>query len=75
MHPILYMLKTILIVIGLLLLAVAGLSIRIIFEKDGRFGSEDVGASRAMRDRGIHCNITEDRLTRKRYAERKNAKH
>lgn len=59
------MIRVIFIVIGLLALAVAGLSVRIILERDGRFGSHDVGASPAMRERGISCSRSQDRQARR----------
>jgi len=46
--------------IGLLLLAMAGLSIRIILKKNGRFSSKHISQSKEMRERGIHCVNTQD---------------
>lgn len=51
----------IILVIGLVGLAFVGLCIKIILLPNGRFGSEDVGANKAMRERGIHCTKTQDR--------------
>lgn len=59
------MLKTVLIAIGLLMLAVLGLSVRIIWGKDKQFGAKDVGESSAMRQRGIYCAKSQDRLVRR----------
>ena len=63
--------KEILIVIGLVAVAVALLAIRIILKKNGQFSSHDIGASEAMRKRGIHCIRTQDWLERqpKKYKE------
>lgn len=56
--------KEILIVIGLVAAAMALLAIRIILKKNGQFSSHDIGASEAMRKRGIHCIRTQDWLER-----------
>ena len=51
----------ILIVIGLLLAAVLLLSVRVIFKKNGKFSSQHVSQSKVMRERGIHCAVSQDR--------------
>ena len=56
------MTKIFLIVALLLGIAVALLAINIILRKNGTFRSQDIGASKAMRDRGIHCYRTQDKL-------------
>jgi len=50
----------ILVSIVLIGLAVVGLSVRVLLKKNGRFSSQHIGASKAMRDRGIHCVNTQD---------------
>lgn len=40
--------------------AVLGLCVRIIMKKHGRFSSQHIGGSKAMRQRGIHCVNTQD---------------
>lgn len=69
LHPILRFrkksMKEIIIVILLVGLSIALLAVRIIIKKDGQFSSEDVGQSRAMRDRGIGCTRTQDRQARR----------
>lgn len=59
------MLKSILIVIGLMLAAFLLLSVRLIFKKGGRFRSMHISDSRAMRERGIGCVQSQDRNARK----------
>ena len=49
------MLKTIAIVTGLLLAAVALLAVRIIVKKDGQFPPMHISDSKPMRERGIGC--------------------
>lgn len=53
---------TLLLVAALIAAAVALLAINLIVRKHGTFRSHDIGASDAMRQRGIHCYRTQDRL-------------
>ena len=55
------MLKAIIISIVLLGLGVAGMCVRIISKKKGAFHSQDVGQSKAMRERGVGCTRSQDR--------------
>lgn len=56
--------RTFLIIVGLLALAVVGLCIRLLVRHD-RFSAHDVGADPAMRQRGIHCTTSQDREARR----------
>ncbi len=56
---------SVLIVILLLAAAVVLLCVRIIFKKDGRFSSEHISRSKAMRERGIGCVNSQDREVRR----------
>ncbi|MBQ2322034.1 MAG: hypothetical protein II375_05690 [Bacteroidales bacterium] len=56
------MAKLFLAVAALLAVALALLAINIIIRKDGTFRSEDVGANKAMRQRGIHCYRAQDKI-------------
>lgn len=56
------MLKTFLVLLPLLGIAILLMAVQIIFKKNGKFHAEDVGQSKAMRDRGIHCVRTQDRI-------------
>ena len=49
----------ILLIILLLGLAMIGLCVRVIVKKNGRFSSQHIGGSKAMRERGIHCVNTQ----------------
>ena len=40
-------------------------SIRILIKKNGRFSSQHVGQSKAMRKRGVYCAQTQDKMERK----------
>lgn len=55
------MIKTIVISVAILGLCVAGMCVRIILKKNGTFHSQDVGQSKAMREKGIGCTRSQDR--------------
>ncbi len=59
------MAKVFIAVLVLLSAGMALLAINILLRKNGTFRSQDVGASKAMRDRGIHCARTQDKLAQK----------
>ena len=42
-------------------IAIALMCVRIILKKNGTFHSEDVGQSKAMRERGVGCTRSQDR--------------
>lgn len=44
----------------------AFLCIKLFFRKDGRFSSQHIHDSEAMRERGIHCVMDQDREQRSR---------
>jgi len=52
---------TLLITIVMLLFSVAAMCVRIIVKKDGRFSSQHIGQSKAMREQGIDCVNAQDR--------------
>ena len=56
------------IAIGALIIAigVAFLLIKVLFKRDGSFSSQHIHDSEAMRERGIHCVIDQDREQRQR---------
>ena len=56
------MAKLFLVVAALLGAALALLAINIILRKNGSFRSEDIGASKAMQKRGIHCYRAQDKI-------------
>lgn len=55
------MFKAIIISIIVLGLGVLGMCVRIILKKNGTFHSQDVGQSKAMRERGVGCTRSQDR--------------
>ncbi len=46
-------------------IAVVLLSVKVIMKKNGSFTSQHIHDSQAMRDRGIHCVLDQDRELRK----------
>lgn len=58
------------IAVALLLLGgMALLCVNILLRKNGTFRSEDVGASKAMQERGIHCFRAQDKIERRKRAD------
>ena len=45
-------------------ISMAFLCIKLVFRKDGRFSSQHIHDSEAMRERGIHCVMDQDREQR-----------
>ena len=52
--------KTMLLTAGILAVCMLLFSVRILFKKGGRFHSQHIGQSKAMRQRGIHCVQAQD---------------
>lgn len=66
--------KATLISIGILLLAIAGMAVKILTRKDGHFTSMHISDSKAMRDQGIRCNVSQDREARRQNPNKINVK-
>ena len=60
------MLVTLAITVLIIAIAVAFLSIKVLFKKNGRFESMHIHDSQAMKDRKIHCVIEQDREAREK---------
>ncbi len=58
------MVETLLITVLIIAICVALLSVKVLFKKNGRFESQHIHDSKAMRDRGIHCVMDQDREAR-----------
>ena len=54
------MIKTLLFTLAIVAAAMLLLSVRILLKKGGRFRSQHIGQSKAMRERGIHCVQAQD---------------
>lgn len=53
-------------ILGLVALAFLLFSIRILIKKNGHFSSQHIGQSKAMKQRGIQCAQTQDRMAQKK---------
>ena len=60
------MLKLFIVTLVIVALAVALLCVKVILRRNGRFTSPHIHDSKAMKDRGIHCVIDQDREARER---------
>lgn len=67
------MVKLLLITFGIVALAVVLLSLKLVFKGDARGPMTHIGASRAMRQRGIHCVESMDAIERHQRAHRPHA--
>ena len=59
-----------LLTIGLVLAAVSLLSVRVILKKNGKFSSQHISQSKLMRERGIHCAVSQDREAKQQAAKK-----
>jgi len=59
------MVKSIIISAVILGLGILGMCVRIVLRKNGTFHSQDVGQSKAMRERGVGCTRSQDRQARR----------
>ena len=58
------MIETLLLTVLIIAISVALLSVKVLLRKNGRFSSMHIHDSEAMRERGIHCVMDEDREMR-----------
>lgn len=62
------MLFTVFIIVAILLgIALIGLGITMLIKKNGKFPETHIGKNKAMKERGINCANTTDRLERQKY--------
>ena len=59
------MVETLIISVLIIAIAVALLSVKLIFKKNGSFSSQHIHDSEALRKKGIHCVIDQDKAARK----------
>lgn len=59
------MLKLVLVTFGIVALSVVLLCVRILLERNGKFGTSHVGDSRELRQKGIHCVQSMDAIERR----------
>ncbi len=55
----------ILVAVGAVLIAVLLLSVGVIFRKDKQFRSQHISENKRMREKGIHCAVSQDREAKK----------
>ena len=60
------MIETLLITVLIIAICITLLCFKVIFKKNGKFSSQHIHDSKAMKDRGIHCVMDQDREARKR---------
>lgn len=58
------MIETLLLSVLIIAIAMALLMVKVLLKKNGRFTSMHIHDSQAMKDRGIHCVIDQDREAR-----------
>lgn len=60
------MLAYILVTVALVAIAMLLLSVKLLFRKNGRFSSQHIHDNQALKEKGIHCVIDQDREMRHR---------
>lgn len=58
------MIETLLISTLIIAIGMAFFCVKLIFQKDGKFASQHIHDSEAMKERGIHCVMDQDRELR-----------
>ena len=60
------MIETLFITVLIIAICITLLCVKVIFKKNGKFSSQHIHDSKAMKDRGIHCVMDQGREARKR---------
>ena len=60
------MAETLLLSVLIIAIAMALLCVKLLFRRNGEFSSQHIHDSKAMRSRGIHCVIDQDREARQK---------
>ena len=63
---IIYMVETLIISIVIIAVGMALLLVKVLLKKNGSFSSQHIHDSEAMRQRGIHCVMDQDREMRRK---------
>ena len=58
------MIETLLITTLIIAICMAFLLVKVLFKRNGEFSSQQIHDSQAMKDRGIHCVMDQDRELR-----------
>jgi hypothetical protein len=59
-------LKVILLAIALVGIAMLGLAVRIVFLKGGKFVNTHVGGNKYLKQQGVHCATTQDKMAQRK---------
>ena len=59
------MVETLIVSVLIIASAIALLSVKLIFKKNGSFSSQHIHDSEALREKGIHCVMDQDKAARK----------
>lgn len=59
------MVETLIVSVLIIAIAIALLSVKLIFTKNGSFSSQHIHDSEALREKGIHCVMDQDKAARK----------
>jgi membrane protein len=59
------MIQTLLFTVLIIAISIALLSVKLLFRKNGSFSSQHIHDSEALRKKGIHCVIDQDKAARK----------
>jgi hypothetical protein len=57
----------ILLTVGMILIAVTALAVRILFKKGGKFPNTHVSGNKHLRELGIYCAQTQDRIEQRKF--------
>lgn len=58
------MIETLLLSVLIIAIGIAFMCVKLLFKKNGRFSSQHIHDSEAMKERGIHCVMEQDREAR-----------
>ena len=59
-------LKVILLTIGLMAIGMAGMAVRILLKKGGKFPNTHVSGNKYLKSQGVYCSQTQDRLEQRK---------
>ena len=59
-------LKVMLLAVGLVALAMAGLAVKLLIQKGGRFPNTHVGGNKYLKRNGIYCSQTQDKIEQRK---------
>ena len=58
-------LKVILLAVALLAIAMLGMAIKILLKKGGKFPNTHVGGNPRLKEEGVHCATTQDKIAQR----------